>query len=300
MHDGADAATGSRPLAERTTISPQPEIDPTETPGRRAARRSMRNQQVQQRPATALAQAEPPYPGARILRLALSGMLFGLSLLTLGGAVLVLLLWQQDRDAGVLTTQVDRVWGLFGDLASIERLLAFALVPVVLAWSVLATFNVRRATGQRRSPAVPAIALALAIGGVWYLGAELVVPAEDWIGRAVGYVLQAIAIVLPLIAFERIAEVAEARRRPMHVTVILAIVFVIALQELGGLSTVAATDDSSEWGMLGVRLVILALIQALGALAANEAARAIEDGTQHRYGLRSRFGESVLHQAGLA
>lgn len=259
----------------------------------------MRNREVEARPAAALAQAEPPYPGARVLRLALGGMLFALSLLTLGGAVLMLLLWQQDRDAGVLTTQIDRVWGLFGDLAAVERLLAFALIPVVLAWSVLATFNVRRATGQRRSPVVPAVALTIAIGGVWYLGAELVVPAEDWIGRTVGYVLQAIAIAIPLLAFERISEVAEARRRPMHITIILAIVFVVALQEMGGLSTVVPTDDSSEWGMLGVRLVILALIQALGALAANEAARAIEDGTQHRYGLRSRFGESVLQQAGL-
>ncbi len=227
-------------------------------------------------------------------------MLFGLSLLTLGGAVLMLLLWQQDRDAGVLTTQAERAWNLFGDLGSVERLLAFAIVPVVLAWSVLATFNVRRATGQRRSPVIPAVALAAAIGGVWYLGAELVVPAEDWIDRSIGYGLQTIAIVLPLLAFERIAEVAEARRRPLHVTTFLAITFVIVLQEMGGLSTVTATDDSTEWGMLGVKLVILALIQALGALAANEAARAIEDGTQHRYGLRSRFGESVLHQAGLA
>jgi hypothetical protein len=35
----------------------------------------------------------------------------------------------------------------------------------------------------------------------------------------------------------------------------------------------------------------------LGTLSANEAARAIEEGTEHRYQLRHRFGESLLAQA---
>jgi hypothetical protein len=39
------------------------------------------------------------------------------------------------------------------------------------------------------------------------------------------------------------------------------------------------------------------LIQVLGTLAANEAARAIEDATEHRYQLRHRFGEALLEQA---
>lgn len=260
----------------------------------------MRNVEVAGKPARELASALPPHPGARVLRLSLAGMLFGLSMLTLGGAVLMLLLWQQYRSSGVLTTQVDRAWDLFGNLRVVERLLAFALVPVSLSWTAIATLNARRATGQRRSVVVPLVALAVGIAGVWILGAELVAPADDWLDRTVGYVLQAVAIAIPLLAFERVAEIAEARRRPMHVTFVLAIAFVVVLQEMGGLSTIERTDDSAEWGMLGVRLVILALIQALGALAANEAARAIEDGSLHRYDLRSRFGESVLHQAGLA
>jgi hypothetical protein len=43
--------------------------------------------------------------------------------------------------------------------------------------------------------------------------------------------------------------------------------------------------------------VIGALLQVLGSLSANEAARAIEDGTEHRFRLRQRFGESLLAQA---
>ena len=300
MPEVTDAPSGSTTAPARDAAVANLDDDPTETPGRRAARRSLRMRPVTSQTVRETASAQPPYPGAQILRLAISTMLFGLSLLTLGGAVLMLLLWQQDRDAGVLSTQIGRTWELFGHLRSIERLLGFAIVPVALTWIVFATYNARRATGQRRSPVVPAIALAVGIGGVWFLGAELVAPATDWLDRSVGYVLQFVAIAIPLLAFERIAEIAEARRRPMHVTAILAIVVVIVLQERGGLSTIAPTSDPEAWGMLGVDLVILSLLQALGALAANEAARAIDEGSRHRYELRSRFGESVLHQAGLS
>ncbi len=51
------------------------------------------------------------------------------------------------------------------------------------------------------------------------------------------------------------------------------------------------------WGKLAAYLLIGGLIQVLGTLAANEAARAIEEGTQHRYDLRHRFGETLLAQA---
>jgi hypothetical protein len=278
--------------------APSPEVTAT-TERRRRFGRGERDASSDGAQRRELASAEPPYPGARVLRLALGGTLFALSLLTLAGALLMLLLWQQHRDAGVLTTQIDRTWDLFGHLRSVERLLAFAALPMALAWAALATFNARRATGQRRSAVVPVVALAAGVAGVWVIGAELVAGASGLIDRSAGYVLQAIAIAIPLLAFERVAEAAEARRRPMHITAILAVTFVIVLQELGGLSTVAPTTNPEEWAGLGINLVILALVQALGALAATEAARAIEEGTQHRYDLRSRFSQSVLHQAGL-
>ena len=82
----------------------------------------------------------------------------------------------------------------------------------------------------------------------------------------------------PLLALERVAEAAEARRRPLRVTAVIAVVYLAHLQGLGGVSNIERTDDTTEWAMLGIYLVIGALIQALGALAVNEAARAIEDG----------------------
>src|SRR6187397_878743 len=53
-----------------------------------------------------LTAAQAPYPGASILRLVMACMLSLLCLLTIAGAVLMLLLWQQNRSSGVLTTQI--------------------------------------------------------------------------------------------------------------------------------------------------------------------------------------------------
>jgi hypothetical protein len=214
-----------------------------------------------------------------------------LCLATVAGAILMLLLWQQDREAGVLTTQLDRTWELFGTLRDVERWVAFAVVPVAMVWITLATVNVRRATGQRRNPAFAALSLPIGLAGVWLVGDRIVGGSDDWLGQAAGYVLQAVFLAVPW------PMSAEARRGAMRSTYVIAVVYLAQMQFLGGVSTVEETADSSEWGRLGAYLVIGALLQVLGALSANEAARAVEDGTEHRFRLRQRFGESLLAQA---
>jgi hypothetical protein len=124
-----------------------------------------------------------------------------------------------------------------------------------------------------------------------------VAEADDWVGEVSGFVLQAIFLAIPLLALERVAQAAEARHRPLRWTYLIGVVFVAHLQFLGGLSTIDQSSTADEWGRLGAYLVIGALIQVLGTLAANEAARAIEEGTDHRYQLRQKFGESLLAQA---
>lgn len=292
-HADASAPDDAQKVS-RTTITPAPGTVVGEPKQRRLRPRAT---QPADRPELGTARA--PFPGARILRLGLAGVLFVLSLVTVAGAVLILLLWQQDRDAGVLTTQVDRAWDLFADLRMIERSLAFAAVALAVGWLAMATLNVRRATGQKRNPVVAVAALLVAVAGIWVVGSEVVAPAEDWIGTAVGIVFQAVFVGIALLAIERVAEAAEARRRPLRVTAIIAVVYLAHLQTLGGVSNTERTDDARDWAMLGIHLVIGALVQALGALAVNEAARAIETGTQHRFDLRSRFGESLLAQAAL-
>jgi hypothetical protein len=280
----------------RTTITPAPGtvVPAADTDGpkrvwrQRGERRSVRGE---------LGAARPPYEGTNALRIAMTLLLAALSLITVGGAILMLLLWQQDREAGVLTTQLDRTWDLFDTLRSIERWVAFAVVPVAVAWIALATLNVRRATGQRRNPLIAGASLIVAVAGVWLVGDRIIARSDDWLGQAAGYVLQAVFLAIPLLALERVATSAEARRGALRSTYVISAVYLAHMQFLAGVSTLDETTDASEWGRLGAYLVIGALLQVLGALSANEGARAIEDGTEHRFRLRQRFGESLLAQA---
>lgn len=285
----------ARRSVTKTTITPAPGTDvadpaETEEGGSRFGRLH--------RPTHGrLAAAREPYPGAGAIRTLMTLMLAALCLLTVGGAILILLLWQQNREAGVLTSQLDRTWDLFDTLGRIERWIAFAVVPVAAAWIVLATINVRRATGQRRNPIIAGLSLVVGLAGVWFIGDQIVAGSDDWLGKSAGFVLQAIFLAIPLLALERIAGSAEARHGPLRAAYVIGVVYLAELQFLGGLSTVDQSAGADEWGRLGAYMVIGALLQVLGTLSANEAARAIEDGTQHRFELRNRFGESLLAQA---
>jgi hypothetical protein len=288
-----DRLDEARATITRTTITPAPGREPVEVP---EEKRGLRDR-VRDRAHGELSAPKEPYAAAGVIRLAMALMMSALWMLTVGGAILVLLLWQQDRESGVLTDQLERTWELFDALRIVERWSAFAVVPVATAWIAVAVVNVRRATGVRRNPVVAALSLPIGVVGIWFVGRELVGPNDDWVTQASGYVLQAVFLALPLLALLRIAEAAEARHRPLRATYLVAAGYLAQLQFLGGLSTVDQESPPEEWGRLGAYLIIGALLQVLGALSANEAARSIEEGTAHRYGLRHRFGESLLSQA---
>jgi len=243
-----------------------------------------------------LTPARKPFAGANVLRLVLATLLSALCLLTVGGAILVLLLWQQDRAAGVLSSQLERTWDLFDMLRQVERWVAFAVIPVATAWIALIAVNVHRATGRRRNPVVAAASLPIGLLGVWIVGSRIVADSSDWVGQAAGFVLQAIFIAVPLLALERLTGAAEARHRPLRASAWIAVVYLAQLQFLGGLSTIDQTSAADQWGRIGSYLVIGGLIQVLGALSINEAARGIEEGLDNRFQLRQRFGESLLAQ----
>jgi len=230
------------------------------------------------------------------VRLILATTLSVLCLLTIGGAILVLLLWQQDRTSGVLSSQLDRTWDLFDLLRQAERLVAFAAIPIAAAWMALAALNIHRATGKRRDPFAAAASLPIGLFGVWFVGSQIVAESGDWVGQAAGFVLQAIFLAIPLLALERLAGAADSRHRPIQVTYLIAVAYLAQMQFLGGLSTVDRASAADHWGRAGAYLLIGGLIQVLGTLAANEAARAIEEGTENRFQLRARFGESLLAQ----
>jgi hypothetical protein len=294
--------TGSTPRKDearrsitRTTITPAPGNEASAEPGT-PAKRSL-SDRLKSSQHGELTAARPLYPGTNIVRLIMATLMSVLSLLTVGGAVLLLLLWQQDRASGVLSTQVDRTWELFDMLRQVERLVAFAVIPVAVVWIALATVNVFRATGKRRDPFVAAASLPVGLFGIWIVGAQIVAESGDWVGKAAGFVLQLVFLAVPLLALERVAHVAEARHRPLRATYVIAALFLAATQFLGGLSTVDQSSGADTWGPLGAYLVIVGLLQVLGALSINEAQRAIEEATEHRYQLRQRFGESLLAQA---
>lgn len=280
----------------KTTITPAPGAVPDAATGDESAG-SLWDRARRGSVTGRLAAARPPFAGTSVLRIILSVLLAVLCLITIAGAILMLLLWQQDRDTGVLTTQLERTWNLFDDLRVVERWVAFSAVPVAVAWIALATVNVRRATGQRRNPFFAAASLPLALAGVWLVGDRIIAESDDWLGQAAGYVLQAVFLAIPLLALERVAASAEARRGALRSTYVIGAVYLAQMQFLAGVSTVDETTDAGEWGRLGAYLVIGALLQVLGSLSANEAARAIETGTEHRFRLRQRFGESLLAQA---
>ena len=217
-----------------------------------------------------------------------------LCLLTAAGAILVLLLWQQDRASGVLTSQLNRTWDLFEVLREVERWFAFAVIPVAVAWTALAAINVRRATGLRRDPILAAISIPIGALGAWAVGDQVIAESSDWVGESAGFVLQAVIIAIPLLALERLAQAAAARQRPLRATYIMTLVFLAHMQFLGGLSTIDQTSGPDLWARLGAYLVIGALLLVVASLSANEAARAIEEATDQRYVLRHKFGESLL------
>ena len=302
MTPDLEPRSGSTPRREearatitKTTITPAPGTEVTEE---QPPRRSLLDR-VKDRGGVAdeLAPPVPPLEAGPKLRLAVAVMLSVLCLLTIGGAVLILLLWQQDRTSGVLTTQLERTWNLFDALRIVERWLAFAVLPLASIWVAVATVNVRRATGIRRNPVVAALSLPVGVLGAWYIGGELVAGAGDWVGRVSGFVLQAVFLAIPLLALLRVAQAADSRSRPLRATYLVSVAYLAQLQFLGGLSNVDQASAAEDWAKLGSYLIIGGLIQVLGALSANEAARAIEEGTENRYQLRSRFGESLLAQA---
>jgi len=283
---------------EPTRALPVPLGEPIRTEQEEAQRRSLRDRLAR----SVDAASRPPYAVVAHVRLVLAMLLSALCLLTAAGSLLLLMAWRQERTSGLLASQTERLWDVWDYLANIERYVALAAAPVAVVWFAVAALNVCRSTGRRRNPIVAALSVAVAVGGTWFVGRELVGPGldeRDWVGIVGGIALQAVFLALPLLAFERLADAAEARHRPGRVAFVMSLGFVVVLQVSGALSTIDRTTELSGWGREGALVLIAALIQILAALAFTEAGRALEEGTQHRYELRHRFGESVLTQVGL-
>ncbi|TDT15580.1 hypothetical protein BDK89_1153 [Ilumatobacter fluminis] len=291
--DEAGRVATARVAAARSTVTAEKVEPASESALSRIASRAKGEQRGDKPP------AREPFPVVNALRVTLTLVLAVLCLLTVGGAVLLLLLWQQSRDTGVLTSQLDRTWDLLDLLQDIERYVAFAAIPIAMAWIALAAINVGRGTGNSRNPVLASLSLPVGLIGAWLIGREVIGGSDDAITQAAGYVLQITLLTIPLLFLERVAIAADARRRPLRATYLIGAAYLAHMEFLGGLSTIDRDTTDGDWGTLGAYLLIGALLQVIGTLSANEACRSIEDATQHRYQLRSRFSESLLAQAEL-
>ena len=238
-----------------------------------------------------------PLPGATVMRMVAGVGMGVLVALSLAAGVLLLLLWQQDRSSGVLSTQVDRTWELVGHLQRIEAVVALLIVPFATAWAALATLNVRRVTGARRNPILVAATVPLAIGLAWYVGDRVTGPADDGVATGVGIALQVAVLAIVLVPLERVAAATEAARRPLRTGFAVVALALVHLWVLDALSTIEETADPAVWGRLGAYLLAGALLQAMAALALNEGGRSIEDAAQHRFNLRRTFGATIVGAA---
>jgi hypothetical protein len=215
-------------------------------------------------------------PGANLLRLAVVALLAGLALLSLIGAVVMFLFWQQSNDAELLPSQIDRAWDAIAALHRAERVIALAVVGLTSLWTFVAVLNVRMASGRRRNPLVAALAWPAAAVGLWKIADSLIVdqPTSSVIA---GFIAQAAVLYVPFFLLERSADAVGARRTPVRIAYILGVVLLVYIQGLGGLSTISDSTEDVHYGRLAGYLALGALVQLLSTLAVTDASRAITD-----------------------
>lgn len=285
------------PAAPATAL-PVPVGAPVRTEEQEQQRRSLRDRLA----GKVQAAAREPFAVIAHVRVVMALLLTALCLLTAAGALLFLMAWRQQQTSGLLIAQTDRLWDVWDLLAQVEQYVALAAAPIVGLWLAVATLNVRRATGRRRNPVLSVVVFAAGVVGAWVAADRVVMPAldnDDWVGTLGGLALQAVAVALPLLVLERLADAAEARHRPARVACVTTFGFLAVIEVSGSLATIEPGGTMDSWGRSGALVLIAALIEIIAVLAFSEAARALEEGTQHRYELRHRFGETVLMQAGL-
>lgn len=217
-------------------------------------------------------------PGSRFLSVAILAGLAGLGLLSLIGALVVFLFWQETREGVLLAAQSDRAWDLVATLHSLERNIAFALLVLVSVWSFVTVMNIRLASARRRNPVVAAAAWPAAAFGIWTVGDRLVADgsASDVI---VGFAAQALLLAVPVFLLYRGAGSIGARRQMLRITWAFGVVLLVHVQGLGGLSTADISNDSTAVARLAGYLAIGALLQLLTMFAAAGAMSAITDTT---------------------
>jgi hypothetical protein len=219
-------------------------------------------------------------PGAELLRLVIVTLVAGLALLSVVGAVVTMMLWLDSRDTGLLEVERRQTWDTLEALRAASTGVTIALLVATSVWSFVIVLNVRAASGRRRNPIIAAAAWPLAAGAVWWIADRVIVDGS--IGRVVvGFAAQAAVLAVPFLVLERSADAIEARRTPLRIVYVLAVVLLVHVQGLGGLSRLPDTVTTTDVGRLAGYLAIGALILLCTTLAVTEACRAFWRACRH-------------------
>jgi len=219
-------------------------------------------------------------PGAELLRLVIVTLVAGLALLSVVGAVVTTMLWLDSSDTGLLEVERRRTWDTLDALRAASTGVTIALLVAASLWSFVIVINVRAASGRRRNPIVAAVAWPLAAGAVWWIADRVIVDGS--IGRVVvGFAAQAAVLAVPFLVLERSADAIDARRTPLRIVYVLAVVLLVHVQGLGGLSRLPDTVTTTDVGRLAGYLAIGALILLCTTLAVTEACRAFWRACRH-------------------
>jgi len=215
-------------------------------------------------------------PGANVLRLCVVTLLAGLALLSLVGAVVMFLFWQESNDNELLQSQIDRAWDTIAALHRAERVVALILVGAAMVWTFVAVLNVRLASGRRRNPLIAALSWPAVVAGLLMLSDSMIIDQPT--GSVIrGFAAQAAILYIPFFILERSAAAVGARRTPMRIAYVLGVVLLVYIQGLGGLSSISSSAADAQYGRLAGYLVLGALVQLLATLAVTDACRAITE-----------------------
>ena len=160
-------------------------------------------------------------------------------------------------------------------------------IALVTIWTFVAVLNVRLATGRRRNPLLAAAAWPAACYGVWMLAERL---SEDPSAAAIvgSLAAQAAVLYVPFFLLERAADSAGARRTPLRMTYVYAVVLLVYSKGLVTLSDTSDTVTNFEIGRLAAYLGLGAIVLLLSTLTVTEACRSIGNAAEY---------ESQLHNA---
>jgi hypothetical protein len=217
-------------------------------------------------------------PGGNIVGVAITAGLAGLALLSVVGALVMYLFWQEARDGVLLSTQSERAWDVLAMLHSAERLVAYAVVVAATVWTAIAVTNVRLASARRRNPLLASVMWPIAGFGVWAIADRWIVDGTV-VEVVVGFAAQAALLFVPFSFLERSADAVNARRNPFRLAYAFGVVLLVYVQGLGGLSTLSSSAEPREFGRLAGYLAVGALIQLVAMFAVSDATRSLIDGS---------------------